>query len=398
MTKEIKVNSWMTVINNNFNEKEINSKSCKCNICNSFYNKTNNRQINCISHILKLTCQTCGKEVIVDNKHFQEYYKRYLNEMYFCPKRSRIFSCKDRYNKEIHKVFENKSIKVYGYSFEDKVYAECTCQRCGKNIKINNIDSRRINPIINGKDYFCIDCVRIKNGYMTSSQNITKYNKSKKHRETAAENLSNYLKSDEGQNWLCNIHNKSEKMKKQAIDAGKKYGKFNLKNIISYGRDDNGRIVYIQKLNQDRIPFKDYCSKFIVNSPLNVNFKDLGFVDVPFDCSEKHPSYPTLACEQYISDLFEDNPWLVYIKYYIDFEGASRPIVVGKTGTIKVNSSGTDICFDIKKNDKRAARQFLADNNLSWDKSKISAIGFKTEQEALNFEDYIINKFSFLGG
>lgn len=77
---EIKVNKWMTIVNNDFHS-DPNLK-CKCNICGSRFNKTNNRQINCISHTMILECQTCGKKYYITNKSFTSYFKIYKDEIF----------------------------------------------------------------------------------------------------------------------------------------------------------------------------------------------------------------------------------------------------------------------------------------------------------------------------
>lgn len=106
-----------------------------------------------------------------------------------------------------------------------------------------------------------------------------------------------------------------------------------------------------------------------------------------------------MAYQQYIDNLFYKTPWLVYIKYFIDKDdnNISKPLVVGKTGILSVNKSGVDICFDIKENDNRAARQFLISKGFDWNRRKISVIGFYKEKEALEFERVLIKELNLFG-
>ena len=84
--------------------------------------------------------------------------------------------------------------------------------------------------------------------------------------------------------------------------------------------------------------------------------------------------------------------WFVYIKYYIDVYSDSRPLVVGKTGSRLVNINGTDVSFSTNINDG-PARRFLYENDLSWDKTKISIIKCSNEKEALELEKEILETF-----
>lgn len=89
------------------------------------------------------------------------------------------------------------------------------------------------------------------------------------------------------------------------------------------------------------------------------------------------------AFEQSLVD--DEIGYFVYIKFYIDEYGASRPLVVGKTGSRLVNSNGTDVIFSTSLKDG-PSRRFLKEQGLQWDKTKIAIMKCKNEKEALQKE------------
>lgn len=85
--------------------------------------------------------------------------------------------------------------------------------------------------------------------------------------------------------------------------------------------------------------------------------------------------------------------WFTYVKFYIDSKGLIRPLVVGKSGSLLVNSYGSDVNFSESESDG-PARRYLTDNGLSWDKTQILVIKAKSEKQALFFENRIANIFN----
>lgn len=84
--------------------------------------------------------------------------------------------------------------------------------------------------------------------------------------------------------------------------------------------------------------------------------------------------------------------WFCYIKMYCDDKGIHKPLVVGKTGSLLVNISGTDVAFDYDidySGSIRPARMFLKDSDLYWVKDYIIAIPCEDEAEALDKESEI---------
>lgn len=85
--------------------------------------------------------------------------------------------------------------------------------------------------------------------------------------------------------------------------------------------------------------------------------------------------------------------WFTYIKFYINEKGCSIPLVVGKTGSLNVNTSCSDVSFSTDIN-HGPARKFLHDEQLDWDKTQILIIPCKSEKEAYQIENNIFNQFN----
>lgn len=94
--------------------------------------------------------------------------------------------------------------------------------------------------------------------------------------------------------------------------------------------------------------------------------------------------------EQLLIDLELD--YFTYIKFYRVSELISRPLVVGETGSLNVNLSGSDISFskDVKHG---PARIFLKEGNFDWDDSKLLIIKAQSKNQAKFFEHRISETF-----
>lgn len=82
--------------------------------------------------------------------------------------------------------------------------------------------------------------------------------------------------------------------------------------------------------------------------------------------------------------------WFVYIKFCIGEDGI-KPLVVGKTGSLLVNSSGTDINFSTNK--ETPARVFLKEESKEWYEDEVLVIPVETEKEAYDLETEIFENF-----
>lgn len=144
--------------------------------------------------------------------------------------------------------------------------------------------------------------------------------------------------------------------------------------------------------NREYLCWECFKEKFQIKSESSP-IDDYDFIDIPTFRTQKSNSW-TGARNAFESYLIENNiTWFIYIKYYIDAYAASRPLVVGKTGSRLVNKAGTDVSFSTDITDG-PARIFLYENNLTWDKTKISIIKCDSEKEALKLEKEMLEKLS----
>lgn len=185
---------------------------------------------------------------------------------------------------------------------------------------------------------------------------------------------------------------------------------------ISSFKTENNILYYYDKSTKSYIPWEDYKNKFnrkrltkdlesFINSLKSLDIfqpKQMGPVG-SYDLNDVIQVVPTfrtqdsknwegarIAFEQYLIDNKID--WFTYIKLYIKNNNI-RPLVVGKSGSLNVNNSGSDISFSTDINDG-PARRFLYDINASWDKTRILIIKAKSEQQALYYEYKISNIYN----
>lgn len=169
-------------------------------------------------------------------------------------------------------------------------------------------------------------------------------------------------------------------------------------------------LYYYDKSISDYIPWEDYKLKFsrmrstyeidnFIKKVKNLDIfkpKQMGPAD-SYNINEIVQLVPTFrtqdsenwtrAKEAFEKRLLELNiNWFTYIKFYIDPKTKNiRPLVIGKSGSKFVNSSGSDLSFSTDINDG-PARQFLYDIGSSWDKTQVLIIKAKSEQQALFYE------------
>ena len=129
--------------------------------------------------------------------------------------------------------------------------------------------------------------------------------------------------------------------------------------------------------------------------------------NINFNLPKGFKLYPTFRTQDSINwngakAAFEQNlvdnniNWFVYIKFYIDQQGYIKPLVVGKSGSLNVNSNGSDVSFSMNINDG-PARRFLkenADKGFEWCKTKIAICKAKSELEAYTIEKDIALKYN----
>ena len=160
------------------------------------------------------------------------------------------------------------------------------------------------------------------------------------------------------------------------------------KNHKRYKFDFNNNSVFDKQENLN-ISWKDFKNKFAIQ---DINFTLLinDFKFYPTFRSKESNDWAD-AKSAFEQSLVDDNVnWFVYIKFYIDKENKIKPLVCGKSGSLLVNSSGSDISFDYNPNGG-PARQFLIEENLEWDKTRIAILKCNSEKEAYEKESMYVN-------
>lgn len=212
--------------------------------------------------------------------------------------------------------------------------------------------------------------------------------------------------------WKNNEDKRLEHNKKAAIKAGKKNKelwsnnkewrenqlKICLKNLNKFSsfKEIDGLLYFYDLEENNYILWEDYKKKFLKFSILNINFQ----LNDNFNEFQLIPTFRTQDSDTWERSrtVFEQNlvdleiGWFVYIKFYIDSEDNVKPLVIGKSGSLLVNSSGSDVSFSTNINDG-PARRFLYESNLEWCKTQIAILKCSSEQEALEKENFYQNKF-----
>ena len=103
------------------------------------------------------------------------------------------------------------------------------------------------------------------------------------------------------------------------------------------------------------------------------------------------------ARQAFEKDIMDKNVgYFAYIKFYLDENGHSRPLVAGKSGSVLVNSSGSDVMFsdDVEHG---PARRFLQEGHFHWDKTNILLLPADSEKHALALERQVQKTMNLFG-
>jgi hypothetical protein len=148
--------------------------------------------------------------------------------------------------------------------------------------------------------------------------------------------------------------------------------------------------VDLYRSNEGYVDWELYSQKFI-NSVQKFDFDD--FISIPTFRDQDSDSWEgrKSAFERYLVEL--NISWFVYIKLYYN-QGQLKPIVVGKTGSLLVNSKGTDLNFSMSTEDG-PARRFLQENSLSWCKTQILVKECDGENNSYNLEKLYLDNGLF---
>lgn len=155
---------------------------------------------------------------------------------------------------------------------------------------------------------------------------------------------------------------------------------FEVKNHVLY--------FYDRSVN-DYIPWEEYKKKFILYHNCDLNSILSNFKLYSTFRSQRSNNWENGSKSAFEQSLVDDGiTWFIYIKFYLDKQNNSKPLVCGKSGSILVNNSGSDLSFSTDINDG-PARRFLAENSgkYLWDKTKIAILSCNSEKEAYELEN-----------
>lgn len=199
-------------------------------------------------------------------------------------------------------------------------------------------------------------------------------------REISIANITKWNESEKGKRFL----------KEHGRVIGKQYGGTNILSKPNFIEKD-GVICYLDRETGNYAPWEE-CKKAFINESSNKNISFPNFIIVPTFRPQHSESWHGIrgAFEHHLVDL--GIKWFVYIKFYIDSIGNIKPLVVGKSGSLSVNVSGSDLSFSTAVEDG-PSRRFLHDCNLEWWKENIAIRNFDDECDALEYEQHIAKKY-----
>lgn len=182
-------------------------------------------------------------------------------------------------------------------------------------------------------------------------------------------------------------------------------------------KEENDILYYYNKATKQYVPWDDYKAKFnrkrltkdiesFINSLKSLDIfqpKNMGPVGT-YDLDEIIKLYPTFRTQEsdnwegarnaFEQNLVENNiGWFVYVKFFIDPSGRIKPLVVGKSGSLNVNTNGSDVIFSTDISHGPARRFLIETKGARWDKTQILIIKAKSEKQALFYENKIANVY-----
>lgn len=148
------------------------------------------------------------------------------------------------------------------------------------------------------------------------------------------------------------------------------------------------------------VPWNEYKKKFMSLSDRNSTEKILlehpYAKMIPTFLEQNSTSWvgTRMDFEQYL--VTNGYSWFAYIKLFVNSKGDLKPLVSGKTGSLLVNISGTDISFSMNPSDG-VSRIYLKESGLSWCKTHIIIIPCETEEDSLILEQSFKTRYSLFG-
>lgn len=252
-----------------------------------------------------------------------------------------------------------------------------------------------------------INWIKYRNSYKLYKLNHIYYDRKEKKilNKFGEKELNKFKKSENKCIWCKRIYRKSNaenskyfcSLKCENLYNNEKYQVFKHNNvckkhkntILTYKNECWG--CYKEKIRNEKIRS---IKKLLITNYLSLNLI-YGFEIIPtFRNSTNSWSGDKPAFEQSLID--KKVGWFVYIKFYVDKNNKIRPIVVGKSGSLKVNASGSDLNFSLN-NEDGPSRRFINSSNSNWCYDFIMIRRVRTEKKAYNLERKIMNKYGFFG-
>lgn len=207
---------------------------------------------------------------------------------------------------------------------------------------------------------------------------------------------------------MSNSFNKSENLIYNQFCSKKCYNIFQKEKYQKFKHNNRCKHHKFQRLSYKNVCWDcykiDYLNK-IKNIPIKLTtrlyLKFHGFKIIPtFRTSKNYWAGDKQAFEQFLLD--NNVKYFVYIKFYVrnktpgKQQNNPKPIVCGKSGSLRVNYSGSDLSFSTDIN-HGPARHFLSLHNFSWYYDAIAIKKCRNEQKAYEIESKTTNDLDLFG-
>lgn len=313
----------------------------KCYICGVEFDYDQSNHINCRAHKIVVKCKICNKIFELDFNKYSGTSKALINNTLHDHEELDCFCSKECQNKNLSNIQEQLKEKKKGWYSEQAIKAR-------NNPKSQTL--RNLNAVKNGV-----------NG------------------------LQKCLEKEQ------NDANFAKIMYSARSNNGKKYGVKNLKAIKSFDIINNV-LCYFDKTVNKYVPWDEWKRKFM---DMNLDFQlpeEFQWVPTFRDQNSNDWVRTRSAFEHYLTEL--EIGWFAYIKFYVDRNGEIKPLVVGKSGSLLVNSSGSDVSFSMDEDDG-PERRFLMESNgaYDWYRTHIAICKCDKEVEAYEMESKIEEQF-----
>ncbi len=156
--------------------------------------------------------------------------------------------------------------------------------------------------------------------------------------------------------------------------------------------DQNGSLLYYDRKSSRYVKWDEYKAEFTKNL-VSIDDFEPKYLFPTFITRDDPENCGHMAFDQYLID--RGVKWFAYVKFYVDTDGAVKPLVAGKSGSFLVNDYGSDLSFSRSANDG-PARRFLQDNDFDWFYEYVALYPHETEQDALQMESELKEKYGGL--